>query len=30
MKYEPYKGYLWQGAKVRLRAVQIEDLDKKL
>ena len=30
MEFTPYHGYFWQGEKVRLRAMQIEDIDKKL
>jgi RimJ/RimL family protein N-acetyltransferase len=30
MEFEPYSGYFWQGDKVRLRAMQIEDVHKKL
>jgi RimJ/RimL family protein N-acetyltransferase len=30
MEFEPYNGYFWQGEKIRLRPMQIQDVDKKL
>ena len=30
MDFEPYEGYFWQGEKIRLRPMQIEDAEKKL
>jgi len=30
MEFDPYDGYFWQGQKIRLRPMQIEDADKKL
>ena len=30
MDFEPYEGYFWQGKKIRLRSMQIEDATKKL
>jgi RimJ/RimL family protein N-acetyltransferase len=30
MDFEPYEGYFWQGEKVRLRPMQIEDATQKL
>ncbi len=30
MEFEPYDGYFWQGEKVRLRPMQLADVDKKL
>jgi RimJ/RimL family protein N-acetyltransferase len=30
MEFEPYEGYFWQGEKIRLRPMQIEDATQKL
>lgn len=30
MEFDPYDGYFWQGDNVRLRALRVEDAEKKL